>query len=595
MNKIKEYCTNLKYAVSIIYAASKKYFILVMLLAVGYALIPYLPMLLWRELINTLTTAIGGDPTPFLKTVWLFAVGYGAALLIEKLLRICTDYVDFKYNDAIKYFMDNLMIDKASSVDLAFFDSSDLKDKLKNAWRLTWSMENMVAIIFRMVEGCIRLVISFSLLLTLSPWLVLLIVLLCIPSILWDKKANDIDYRFRNEHDKTERKLDYCKNLFFEGAKQEVRLYNLTGYFTSLYRNLREGYDKAIHSKDKRVCLINSLSLVLLTLGEVAVYILSVTRLIAGQIAVGDVAYYVSLLTQFRTDFTITFYRFNSFRRHHQEIRDVRSFMEMPPMMDKSGTKIPGSNPVIEFRNVSFRYPGGEKDVLKDCSFTLNAGETVGLVGLNGSGKSTIVKLLCRFYDPTEGQILIDGIDHREYDIVKLRELFGVLFQNYAQYSFTLRENIALSDLSRQDDADAIRQACKDSKAEDFMGDWERGIDENLTRRFDPKGKALSGGQWQRVSLARAFFRDAPIILLDEPSAALDPIAEHEIFQDFAGISKGRSAVMISHRLSSITLCDKILVLEDGHISEEGTHAQLLRQNGRYAHLFNLQASKYKS
>lgn len=594
MNKIKEYCTNLKYAVGIIYAASKKYFILVMLLAVGYALIPYLPMLFWRELINTLTTAIRGDPTPFLKTVWLFAVGYGAALLIEKLLRICTDYVDFKYNDAIKYFMDNLMIDKASSVDLAFFDSSDLRDKLKNAWRLTWSMENMVAIIFRMVEGCIRLVISFSLLLTLSPWLVLLIVLLCIPSIIVDKKANDIDYRFRNEHDKTERKLDYCKNLFFEEAKQEVRLYNLTGYFTSLYSNLREGYDKAILSKDKRVCLINSLSLVLLTLGEVAVYILSVTRLIAGQIAVGDVAYYVQLLTQFRIDFTITFYRFNSFRRHHKEIRDVRSFMEMPPMMDKSGTKIPGNNPVIEFRDVSFRYPGGEKDVLKDCSFTLNVGETVGLVGLNGSGKSTIVKLLCRFYDPTDGQILIDGIDHKEYDIVKLRELFGVLFQNYVQYSFTLRENIALSDLSRQDDTDAIRQACKDSKAEDFMGNWEHGIDENLTRRFDPKGKALSGGQWQRVSLARAFFRAAPIILLDEPSAALDPIAEHEIFQDFAGISKGKSAVMISHRLSSITLCDKILVLEGGRITEQGTHAQLLRQNGRYAYLFNLQASKYK-
>jgi len=594
MNKIKEYFTNLKYAVGIIYAASKKYFILTMFLSLGYALIPYLPMLLWRELINSLTAAIGGDPAPFLKAAGMLALGYGASMLAEDLLRTSYSFVKFKYNDAIKYFMDNLMIEKASSVDLAFFDSSDLKDKLKNAWRLTWSMENMVAIILRMMEGCIRLVISFSLLLTLSPWLVILIVLLCIPSIILDKKVNEIDYRFRNEHDKTERKLDYCKNLFFEEAKQEVRLYNLTGYFTSLYSNLREGYDKAIHSKDKRVCLINSLSLVLLTLGEVAVYALSVMRLIAGKIAVGDVAYYVQLLTQFRSDFTVTFYRFNSFRRHHKEIRDVRSFMEMPPMMEKSGTKIPGDNPVIAFRNVSFRYPGGEKDVLKDCSFTLHAGETVGLVGLNGSGKSTIVKLLCRFYDPTGGQILIDGIDYKEYDIVKLRELFGVLFQNYVQYSFTLRENIALSDLTRRDDADAVRQACKDSKAADFMGDWEFGIDESLTRRFDPKGKALSGGQWQRVSLARAFFRDAPVILLDEPSAALDPIAEHEIFQDFAGISKGRSAVMISHRLSSITLCDKILVLEDGHIIEQGSHSQLLQQNGRYAYLFNLQASKYK-
>ena len=593
MNKIKEYLTNLKYAVGIIYTASKKYFILTMFLSLGYALIPYLPMFLWRELINSLTIAVKGDPVPFLKAAGMLALGYGASLLAEDLLRTCYSFVKFKYNDAIKYFMDNLMIEKASSVDLAFFDSSDLKDKLKNAWRLTWSMENMVAIILRMMEGCIRLVISFSLLLTLSPWLVLLIVLLCIPSIIWDKKVNEIDYRFRNEHDKTERKLDYYKNLFFEGAKQEVRLYNLTGYFTSLYSDLREGYDRAIHSKDKRVCLINSLSLVLLTLGEVAVYVLSVTRLIVGKIAVGDVTYYVQLLTQFRSDFTITFYRFNSFRRHHKEIQDVRSFMEMPPMIEKSGTKIPSSNPVIEFRNVSFRYPGGEKDVLKDCSFTLYAGETVGLVGLNGSGKSTIVKLLCRFYDPTEGKILIDGIDNKEYDIVKLREMFGVLFQNYVKYSFSLRENVALSDLPRIDETDAIRKACTESRADDFMKEWEKGIDETLTRRFDSNGKELSGGQWQRISLARAFFRDAPIILLDEPSAALDPIAEHKIFQDFAEISKGRTAMLISHRLSSITLCDKILVLEDGHIIEQGSHRELLEANNRYAYLFNLQASKY--
>ena len=242
---------------------------------------------------------------------------------------------------------------------------------------------------------------------------------------------------------------------------------------------------------------------------------------------------------------------------------------------------------------MSFRYPGGEKDVLKDCSFTLYAGETVGLVGLNGSGKSTIVKLLCRFYDPTEGKILIDGIDNKEYDIVKLREMFGVLFQNYVKYSFSLRENVALSDLPRIDETDAIRKACTESRADDFMKEWEKGIDENLTRRFDSNGKELSGGQWQRISLARAFFRDAPIILLDEPSAALDPIAEHKIFQDFAEISKGRTAMLISHRLSSITLCDKILVLEDGHIIEQGSHRELLEANNRYAYLFNLQASKY--
>ena len=270
----------------------------------------------------------------------------------------------------------------------------------------------------------------------------------------------------------------------------------------------------------------------------------------------------------------------------------MRSFVEMEPLLEHGGTMIPTGNPRIEFKDVSFRYPGGDHDVLSHCSFTIEPGEIVGLVGPNGCGKSTIVKLLCRFYDPGSDEILIDGVSNKEYDIVKLRELFGVLFQDYVRYSFSLRENVALSKPEKKDcDADILR-ACDQSRI-DFMKDWKNGIDENLTRRFDPNGKELSGGQWKRISLARAFFRNAPIILLDEPSASLDPVAEHQIFEDFSQISENKSAVLISHRLSSITLADKILVLEDGHITEQGSHADLLRRDGRYAYLFNLQASKY--
>lgn len=300
----------------------------------------------------------------------------------------------------------------------------------------------------------------------------------------------------------------------------------------------------------------------------------------------------VSLLAQFRQDFTSLCYRINMFSKNSKELNDVRSFVEMEPLLEHGGTMIPTGNPRIEFKDVSFRYPGGYHDVLSHCSFTIEPGEIVGLVGPNGCGKSTIVKLLCRFYDPGSDEILIDGVSNKEYDIVKLRELFGVLFQDYVRYSFSLRENVALSKPEKKDcDADILR-ACDQSRI-DFMKDWKNGIDENLTRRFDPNGKELSGGQWQRISLARAFFRNAPIILLDEPSASLDPVAEHQIFEDFSQISENKSAVLISHRLSSITLADKILVLEDGHITEQGSHADLLRRDGRYAYLFNLQASKY--
>lgn len=592
MNKIKEYFKNIGYASKIIWVASKKYFILKFLLSLISSMLPYLPLFLWRELINALVEAIGGNAEPLVQKIWWLTMLYCAVMLMEKLLDTVSDLVSFKYNDAINYYLDNAMIDKVSAIDLAFFDSSDLNDKLDNAWDLMYSTKNMVSFVFDMLQRTIRLIISFSLVLTLSLWLVPAVIILCIPSVIGDRKVNDMNYRFEKDYTKSHRKLEYYKDLFFEGASSEVRLYHLKDYFSSLYTDIWELWDKAVHAKNIRVCLINIASLVLLTVNEVIVYILSVIKLIAGKIAVGDVAYYVSLLTQFRRDFTSLCYRINMFSKNTKELNDVRSFLEMEPLLEHGGTMIPAGNPKIEFKNVSFRYPGGDHDVLSHCSFTIEQGETVGLVGLNGCGKSTIVKLMCRFYDPSSGEILIDGVSNKEYDIVKLRELFGVLFQDYVRYSFSLRENVALSKLEKKDcDAD-ILQACSQSRI-DFMKDWENGIDENLTRRFDRNGKKLSGGQWQRISLARAFFRDAPIILLDEPSASLDPVAEHQIFEDFSKISENKSAVLISHRLSSITLADKILVLENGHIIEQGSHADLLRRDGRYAYLFNLQASKY--
>lgn len=592
MNKIKEYLKNIGYASKIIWAASKKYFILKFLLSLVSSMLPYLPLFLWRELINALVEAIGGNAEPLVQKIWWLTMLYCAVMLMEKLLDTVSDLVSFKYNDAINYYLDNAMIDKVSAIDLAFFDSSDLNDKLDNAWDLMYSTKNMVSFVFDMLQRTIRLIISFSLVLTLSLWLVPVVIILCIPSVIGDRKVNDMNYRFEKDYTKSHRKLEYYKDLFFEGACSEVRLYHLRDYFSSLYTDIWELWDKAVHAKNIMVCLINIASLVLLTVNEVIVYILSVIKLIAGEIAVGDVAYFVSLLTQFRQDFTSLCYRINMFSKNTKELNDVRSFVEMEPLLEHGGTMIPAGNPKIEFKDVSFRYPSGDHDVLSHCSFTIEQGETVGLVGLNGCGKSTIVKLMCRFYDPSSGEILIDGVSNKEYDIVKLRELFGVLFQDYVRYSFSLRENVALSKLEKKDcDADILR-ACSQSRI-DFIKDWENGIDENLTRRFDRNGKNLAGGQWQRISLARAFFRDAPIILLDEPSASLDPVAEHQIFEDFSKISESKSAVLISHRLSSITLADKILVLENGHIIEQGSHDALLRLNGRYAHLFNLQASKY--
>jgi ATP-binding cassette subfamily B protein len=593
LSKIREYLISIRYASRIIFAASKKYYVLKLLLSLVSAGLPYIPILLWRELLNALVETISGSIAPSLHRIWLLAILYCAVMLFQNLVDSVSNYISFKYNDAINYYLDNVMIDKVSSIDLAFFDSSDLKDRLDNSWSLIYSVKFMVTFVFDMLQKVIRLAISLMLMMTLSLWLIPIIVLLCIPAIIGDKTKNDMDYQFDKEHAKSHRKLEYYKDLFFNDARSEVRLYHLSNYFASLYKLTWNHWDKAIRAKNMKECIINLVSLVILTVNEIIVYIMSVFKLIAGEIEVGDVAYYVSILTQFRGDFTSLCYRINLFEKNLKELNDVRSFIEMKPLIEKGGTKEPSNNPKIEFNDVSFSYPNSDKEVLSHCSFVINPGEIVGLVGLNGSGKSTIVKLICRFYDPTEGQILIDGIDNKEYDLEKLRAQFGVLFQDHVKYSFSLRENIAMSDLSRIEDTMSVKKACDDSKASDFVNSWEKGIDENLTRRFDKKGKELSGGQWQRIALARAFFRNAPIVLLDEPSAALDPIAEHQIFDDFKRISNNKSAVLISHRLSSITLADRILVLENGHIIEQGSHQELIKMKGKYAYLFALQANKY--
>jgi len=590
---IKKYFINFNYAVKIIFTASKKYFLLKTLMSVVSSLLPYIPLLLWRELINALSAFDIKKTDDLIRTIWWLVVLYCLIILVEKLLQTVSNYIIFKYEDEINYYLDNLMVDRVSSVDMGFFDCSDLKDHLNNSWSLIYSTKKMVTFVFDMIQGFIRLGVSFALLLTLSLWMIPVAILLCIPSIVWDNKIEKIDYQFLKKHGKTQRKLGYYKDLFFGEERQEIRLYQLKDYFSSLYDRVWQEWNITFLKKERNRSVLGMFSAIIVTINELIVYIFSIAKLIAGRISVGDVTYYVSLVTQFKDDFNAIAYRINSFNRSVSELNDVREFVEMKPLLEKTGQMIPSKNPVIEFKNVSFHYPNTDKYVLRNCSFVIPFGKTIGLVGSNGSGKSTIVKLICRFYDPTEGQILIDGVDTREYDIVKLRALFGVLFQDYVKYSFSLRENISLSDISKAKNNSAIMEAAIQSHVSDFIRNWERGIDENLTRRFDPEGKELSGGQWQRVSLARAFFRDAPVVLLDEPSAALDPAAEYEIFEDFANVSEGKSAILISHRLSSITLCDNILVLEEGYIIEQGSHKELIEKNGKYAHLFNLQASKY--
>lgn len=584
---------NVGFAFKLIFHASKKYFIMYWIFSFIMVFIPFVPLYLWRILLNKLTITSVFSIDSFVTLISL-ALMFCLCTIIQKLLDMLNNIISYKYNDEIDYYIDNILISTIAKMDLAFFDSSTQADKLAHVVGL---MNNLTKHIPQMLFSTIQMLawntVSLAIISNVNSIYPLIVVLLSIPTIIGNKIVKKRNYEFRKSCTRAERKISYYQGLFNGAKMPEIKLYGLKDYFSKLYYDSWKPLNQAKIKNSVLNFVINSVLGIVLAVSDILIYLFLIAKLVIHTIAVGDFAYYLSILSEFRWRFVGLFDDLNSLFELSDEFVDIREFFDSEYLYPSSGEKKPSSNPMIEFYNVSFKYPNKEEYILNGCSFIIKHGETVGLVGLNGAGKSTIVKLLCRFYDPTDGKILVDGVDIKEYDIVAIRKLFGVLFQEYVKYALTLRENIALSDVSRMDDDDEIRSAAERSQVLDFSSEFEHGFDENLTRMFDPNGRELSGGQWQRISLARTFFRNAPIVLLDEPSSALDPVAEQQIFEDFAKISANKSAVLISHRLSSIMLCDKILVLKDGRIIEQGTHSELLKFGGEYARLFNLQAEKY--
>ena len=594
MKYLKKFLGNIIFSIETINKVSKRYFFVRVTFLFSELLISYLSLFLWKNIINDLTVYSENNNAVMLTAILITLIMYVTLILIQRIFGVYKKIFTYKFNDAIQFYLDSVMIKKTANCDLAFFDSPNLKRTMRLSRIYILNLQRMSEIVFDFIKHVSSLIIAIVFLASLNWIAVLIILSTSFPSIIVEFKNRKIDLEFDSNNAIHDQKMEYYCDLFFmESARQDIKINHSEKYIMQLYNEEWEVWNDAKEKSEKKKFLNCNVGNVVLFFGECIVYCIAIFMLIQGDLAVGDISYYISLLTNFRSAYTGLFMLFVTYDDVSSKVDMIRNFLETEAAVEKSGTLIPSMNPIIEFRNVSFSYPNSANLVLNNCSFVINPGEVVGLVGLNGSGKSTIVKLICRFYDPIDGEILIDGINAKEYDIVKLRALFSVLFQDYVKYSFSLRENIALSDISRVECDEQILEAANKSLVSSFIEDWEKGIDENMTRQFDPNGKDLSGGQWQRVSLARAFFRNSPVILLDEPSSSLDPVAENKIFKDFTNLTKDKSALLISHRLSSITLADKILFLENGQIIEQGTHTEMLSIGGKYAQLFSTQANKY--
>lgn len=591
MNSIKSFFSslykNVWFGITTSFGASKFYFSMKFLILLSTTAVPLFNIWLWKEVLN-------GVVEKDSKLVLFCLSIYLALKFVVYLLAKFDDYVNSRYSDELQFYIETVMMEKTSRMDLAFFDSAQMGDKVRHARSNFNIMMDMTWLVFDILSSTVNVLATLVIVSTYKWWLGIVTIVLLIPFLIYNKKYTERRLQMEKEQIRDNRKKDYYNGVFFDNNVQfEIKLNNIGEYFIGHYKEMWQKLYRKNKKEDIRHNIRNLLIMLINVSAEALVLAISVLDVVNKSIGIGDLQYNLSMVSRLRSQSQDLMSNVNRFLNNNTRLIELQEFMDIEPQTEKSGTRLPSANPKIEFCNVSFRYPNSEQYVLKNCSFTIELHEKIGLIGLNGAGKSTIVKLMFRFYDAEEGVIKLDGIDLKEYNVYAVRRVFGVLFQDYVTYCLPLREIIALSDFNERFNDEKLKRACDISGASEIIRDWEQGFDSVLGRYYADNGKDLSGGQWQLIGLARAYFKDSEYMILDEPSAALDPISEDRIFKQLYNLSKNKSSVTISHRLSNTTLADKIFVIDDGHIIEQGSHAELLKQNGKYAHLFGLQASKY--
>lgn len=594
MTKIKRFFSallrNIWFGIRTSFLASKFYFSMKLLVLLSTTVIPIVNIWLWKEVLNGIVDYRTGR-----RTVAICLFAYLALKLLSYLLAQFDVYVSSRYGDELQFYIETVMMEKTSRMDLSFFDSAGMGDKVRQARGNFGIMRQMTWLVFDILSSSINVILTLLIVCAYKWWLGILTLLLLVPFLLYNKKHTERRLQMEKDQLRDQRKKDYYASVFLNNDIQfEIKLNDMGGYFIEKYREVWQKLYRINKREDIRHNVINTLIMIVNVSSEFLVLAVSVLDVAGRRIGIGDLQYNLSMVSRLRGQAQGLMDNVNRFLDNNARLIELQEFMDIRPEIEKSGHRLPSANPRIQFCQVSFRYPNTEEYVLRDCSFTIEPHEKVGLIGLNGTGKSTIIKLLLRFYDPEAGCIRLDGVDLREYDVYAVRKVFGVLFQDYVTYCLPLREIIALSDFEERFNEGKLKRACDISGASAIIRGWEDGFDSVLGRFYADNGKDFSGGQWQIVSLARAYFKESEFMILDEPSAALDPISEDRIFEQLYRLSEGKGSVTISHRLSNTALADKILVIGDGHIIEQGSHFELLEQNGVYARLFHLQAGRYE-
>ncbi|MPS36688.1 MAG: ABC transporter ATP-binding protein [Stenotrophomonas sp.] len=526
----------------------------------------------------------------------LLALELGIAIASDLLGRVVS-YADTLLSELFTNATSVRLMEHAAELDLEDFEDPELQDKLDRARRQTMGRMNLMSQLLGQAQDMVT-VISFAAgLVAYAPWLIALLALALVPAFLGESHFNTLGYSLNYSWTPERRQLDYLRQVgaSVETAK-EVKIFNLHRFLIDRYKLLAGRFYQANRRLARKRALWGTVLAALGTLGYYAAYAYIAWRTIRGDFSIGDLTFLSGSFLRLRQLLEGLLTGFSQVAGQALYLDDLFSFFAIEPEIRSRPDALPVPRPIRQgfvFENVGFRYPDAERWAVRHLDFQLKAGEVIALVGENGAGKTTLVKLLARLYDPDEGRILLDGRDLRDYDLDDLRANMGVIFQDFVRYHLTAGENIGVGQVDAMPDTARIRDAARRALADEVIDALPEGYGQLIGRRFK-NGVDLSGGQWQKIAIARAYMRDAQVMILDEPTAALDARAEFEVFQRFKELSEQRTAVLISHRFSSVRMADRILVLADGRIEASGTHAELMAQGGRYAELFELQAAGYR-
>ena len=605
--RVKGFCKRLFYIVSLVWETAPGILIALALFCLLEGVLPVVGAYISRDLINEIAKLIGAESTGSVSDNLFTILSPVVFLLIFQLIyhflhrvleRIKTGVTSVASELVVNHIKLKI-INKAKTVDMSSYDNHQFYEKLENANREAGMRPiGILNATFNVISAAISVVSFIVVLATLSPIAPIVIILAALPGAVVNYFFRNKNFQYIRAHSKERREMNYYSSLLTsKDHAKEIKLLGLGDKFTEKYNAAFVRHYSGLKRLIWRENLFRILVAFITVLANCALFAYVAYDVVFHGGLIGDYSLYTGALSSVASyvttivTATATIYEGTLFIDNMIEFMKEKT--EITPTVAEPRIPATDTEHTIELRGVSFSYPGTKRKILDNINLTLKSGDRVVLVGLNGAGKTTLIKLITRLYDPTEGTIYLDGHDIREYDVKALYDMFGIIFQDFGKYAVSASENIEFGDVDLPGERDAVISAAKAGDAHNFIEELPRGYDTPLMRIFEEDGIELSGGQWQKLSVARAFYKKSEILILDEPTAALDALAEKEIFDQFAALSKGKISIFVSHRLSSAVSASKIVVLGGGKIVEEGTHDELMAKEGEYHLLFTTQADRY--